>query len=88
MRNLPQKAYILAALFLCCGAALADATPLPRSLVSRMLDARENFVAPKKPMRLETDPGADATKWPFDVARIEEMLEKALDRADDVSYRL
>ena len=88
MVRFPRIVISLAAVATCFCVTLADATPLPRSLVSRMLDARENFVAPKKPMRLETDPGADATKWPFDVARIEGMLEKALDRVEDGSYRL
>ena len=88
MRNLLQKTCILAALLLCSGIAWADATPLSRSLVSRMLDARENFVAPRKPMRLESDAGADAAKWPFDVARIERLLEKTLDHAEDGSYCL
>lgn len=53
-----------------------------------MLDARENFVSPKKPMCLETDPAADRTKWPFDIARVEGLLERVLDRAEDGSYRL
>lgn len=78
----------LLVVLLLCGVTLADTTPLPRSLVSRMLDARENFIAPKKSMCLEVDAGADTTKWPFDVARIERMLEKVLDRAEDGSYRL
>lgn len=60
----------------------------PRSLVARMLDAHENFKAPAKEMRFETDGGADFAKWPFDVARIEGLLEKGLVRGADGVYRL
>lgn len=88
MVRFPRIVISLAAVVAFSCVALADAIPLPRSLVSRMLDARENFVAPKKQMRLEVDPGADVAKWPFDIARIEGLLEKVLDRAEDGSYRL
>lgn len=88
MVRFPRIVISLAAVVAFSSVALADAIPLPRSLVSRMLDARENFVAPKRSMRLETDADADAAKWPFDIARIEGLLEKALDRAEDGSYRL
>lgn len=81
-------AIVLAALLGMVPPPLSAEEALPRSLVSRMLDARENFTPPKKPMRLERDPGLDAAKWPFDIARIEAMLEKALDQAEDGSYRL
>lgn len=88
MVRFPRIVISLAAVVAFYGVAIADAIPLPRSLVSRMLDARENFVSPKKPMCLETDPGADRTKWPFDIARVEGQLERVLDRAEDGSYRL
>ncbi|MGN0846043.1 MAG: hypothetical protein ACI4RA_01505 [Kiritimatiellia bacterium] len=67
------------------GWAVAD---LPRSLVTRMLDAREGLKAPAKPMLRVADIGADPARWPFDIARVESLLEKALGRAEDGSYFL
>ncbi len=66
----------------------AAAEPFPRSLVSRMLDARDGFKAPAKALRVEADAGADPAQWPFDIARIERLLEQALERAEDGTYRL
>ncbi len=66
----------------------AAAELFPRSLVSRMLDARDGFKAPAKALRVEADAGANPTQWPFDVARIERLLEQALVRAEDGTYRL
>jgi len=68
--------------------ALGAAAELPRSLVSRMLDAREGFKAPAKEMRVEADAGAEAEAWPFDVARVEALLEKGLRRDERGVYRL
>lgn len=69
--------------------AVCGAEGLPaRSLAARMLDARERFTPPAKPMRWEADPGADLKRWPFDVARIEGLLEKGLVRAEDGGYVL
>lgn len=65
-----------------------DPQPPARSLVSRMLDAREKFQAPAKSMRFEVDAGASSIAWPFDVARVERMLEKGLVRDADGCYRL
>ena len=69
--------------------AVCGAEGLPaRSLAARMLDARERITPPAKPMRWEADPGADLKRWPFDVARIEGLLEKGLVRAEDGGYVL
>ena len=75
-------------LLLAFAAALSARAGVPRSLVARMVDAREGFVPPAREMRFETDPGADAVDWPFNVWRIERMLEKGLDRAEDGTFRL
>ena len=72
---------------LMAGVCGADGMPA-RSLAARMLDARERFTAPAKPMRWENDPGADPKRWPFDVARIESLLEKGLARTEDGGYVL
>ena len=75
-------------LLLGAAACLAAGAAAERPLVSRMLDARESFTPPAKAMRAEADPDAAKADWPFDVARIERMLEKRLDRAEDGSYQL
>ena len=75
-------------LLLAAAAALSGLADVPRSLVSRMLDARESFAPPAKAMRFEADPGAEAVDWPFNVRRVERMLERGLDRGEDGSYHL
>lgn len=72
---------------LLASAALA-AAEVPRSLVARMLDARESYTPPAKAMRLASASGDRPVDWPLNVARIEKMLEKRLDRAEDGSYLL
>ncbi len=67
--------------------ASADALP-PRSLVSRMLDVHEKFAPPTKPMRSAAETVPAAVAWPFDIARVEGMLEKVLIRAEDGIYHL
>ena len=69
-------------------AVVAGAAEVPRSLASRMLDAREGFAPPAKTMRLAPEPGGEKIDWPLNVARIEGMLEKRLDRAADGAYLL
>ena len=69
-------------------AALSARAGVPRSLVARMMDAREGFVPPAREMRLEADSGQAGVAWPFDVARIEKLLEKRMDRAEDGAYLL
>ena len=69
-------------------AALWGRAETPRSLASRMLDAREGFRPPAKAMRIADDPALGKTAWPFDVARIERLLEKRMDRSEDGSYLL
>lgn len=79
------RVFALAALVsAACGAGALPA----RSLAARMLDAHERFTAPAKTMRWAVDPGADLTRWPFDVARIEGLLETSLARAADGGYVL
>ena len=75
-------------LLLAAATALAGRADAPRALVSRMLDVRENFAPPAKAMRLADDAGADGIEWPFNVWRIERMLERVLDRSEDGSYQL
>lgn len=75
-------------LLLSVAAFFAGRAAAPRPLVSRMLDARERFAPPAKAMRLADDPGAEGVDWPFNVWRIERMLERALDRTGDGSYQL
>lgn len=53
-----------------------------------MLDACERAAPPAKAMRWAADDGADPARWPFDVARVEGLLEKALVRAPDGAYVL
>ena len=84
-RTLIVFAFACALLAVWTGAA---AEMFPRSLVSRMMDARDGFKAPAKAMRVEADVGADPAQWPFDVARVERLLEQALVRAEDGTYRL
>ena len=69
--------------------AVCGAEGLPaRSLAARMLDAGERFAPPAQAMRWEADPAADPKLWPFDVARIERLLEKRLARTPDGTYAL
>ena len=75
-------------LLLGVAASLVAGAEVARPLVSLMLDARESFVPPAKAMRLEVDPGAGQVDWPFDVARVEGLLEKSLDRGADGCYLL
>ena len=76
---------VLAALL---SVAAAVGAEVPRSLVSRMLDARESFTPPAKAMRLAPDSGGGGVDWPLNVARVEKMLEKRLDRAEDGAFLL
>lgn len=59
-----------------------------RSLVSRLLDAREGFRAPAKEMRFRADPLDDRSDWPFDVARVEALLARALVWSEEGAFRL
>ncbi len=72
-----------------CGPLLSDSPPgaPARNLVSRMMDAREGFRPPAKMMRYIVDAEPGDVSWPFDIARIEGMLENVLDRAADGTYR-
>lgn len=79
------KLFAVGVVALCC---CASAKLPPRSLVSRMLDAHEGFKAPAKDMRVVLDLGADPRSWPFDLARVETMLERAVFWSDDGSFRL
>ncbi len=83
-----MKALISISLSLCLFSALsADSLP-PRSLVSRMLDAHEPFTPPAKQMRFVAAADGEQPSWPFNIARIEGMLEKTLLRAADGRYHL
>lgn len=82
-----MRAGIMVALAALAATAGATGRP-PRSLVARMQDAREGFTAPAKEMRWEEEAAADAADWPFDVARIERMLERGLVRDAEGGYRL
>ena len=68
--------------------AAKAASPFTRSLVSRMLDARGGSVALKKQMWYVDAEKAEPGEWPFDVARVEELLEKAMVRTEGGPFRL
>lgn len=72
------------------GASADDesASPFARSLVSRMLDARDGPAAPKKRMWYARTKAPDAAQWPFDVARVEGLLEKAVVCTAGGPYRM
>ena len=68
--------------------AAKGASPFTRSLVSRMLDARDGSAAPKKQMWYAGAETVDPGEWPFDVARVEELLEKTMVRAEGGPFRM
>lgn len=59
-----------------------------RGLITRMLDARNGSVAPKKAMWLAAEQQGEKIDWPFDVARIERLFEKQLVLAGDGAFAL
>lgn len=72
-------------------ACLADGakSPFARSLVSRMIEAREGSQAPIKRMwYAEPGKASGAVSWPFNVARVERLLEGGILTMDDGSMRL
>ena len=82
-----MRAGIMVALAALAATAGAAGRP-PRSLVARMQDAREGFTVPAKEMRWEEEAAAAAADWPFDVARIERMLERGLVRDADYGAQI
>ncbi len=96
-KNLNVGTLALVVAFCLCAAVCAGAkealagerSPFVRSLVSRMLDARDGAVAPKKGMWYVKAKPLDAAEWPFDLARVEGLLEKTMVRTSPGGpYRL
>ncbi len=95
-KNLNVGTLALVVAFCLCAAVYAGAkealagerSPFVRSLVSRMLDARDGAVAPKKGMWYVKAKPLDAAEWPFDLTRVEVLLEKAMVRTPGRPYRL
>lgn len=69
-------------------ASAGERSPFVRSLVSRMLDARDGSAAPKKGMWYVRAKPLDAAEWPFDVSRVEGLLGKTMVRTAGGPYRL
>ncbi len=76
--------------FICAGAAAAASAPAPfkPTLVSRLVDASEGSRAPIKRMWYAPDAAVADADWPFDVARVERLLEKTLQQGEDGTFRL
>ena len=87
MKNFVAILTLVPAVF--AAAALAPApAPFARSLVSRMLEARDGSSAPAKRMWYSPDFSVKDAEWDFNVQRVEALLEKSLVKADDGSYRM
>lgn len=86
IRYLLQISVVL--LVLCGTDVLAGTNTVARPLVTRLLDARNGSVSPKKPMWRARETGKSQVDWPFDVARVERLFEKQLVRAADGSFVL
>lgn len=81
--------FLLACMSGCVPLLCVSAPSLPpRSLVSRLLDAREGVRRPTREMWFLPDPAADRQDWPFDVARVEALLERVLVWTEDGAFRL
>ena len=85
-----KRACLLFLTVLLAAAATAESAPqpFPRSLVSRLLDARDGSRAPFKRMWYAADEKVADADWTFDVARVEGLLEKVLVLSPDGTYRL
>jgi len=62
--------------------------PFGRSLVSRMIEARDGVSAPKKRMWYSPDFSVKDAEWTFDVQRVERLLEQSLVQGPDGSLRM